>query len=238
MTPSALNPGRHKSLLLQILKDIYSDATIASVLGFKGGTAAFLFHGLDRFSVDIDLDLLDESKEDVVFDHMEQIARQYGTIREASRKRFTLLIILSYETGQTQVKIEINRRAFGSQYELMTYLGISMQVMRREDMFAHKLMAMHERIGKTSRDIYDVWFFLRHGWGINREIVEERSGMAFVELVQLCIEQLEKMGDRSILTGLGELLTPGQKDWAKAHLRRDTIFLLGTLVDRSMPVGG
>jgi len=29
-------------------------------------------------------------------------------------------------------------------------------------MFAHKLMAMHERIGKTSRDVYDVWFFLEN----------------------------------------------------------------------------
>ncbi|OIP97566.1 hypothetical protein AUK40_02925 [Candidatus Wirthbacteria bacterium CG2_30_54_11] len=229
MTIPALNPARHKTLLLQILKDIYSDASIASVLGFKGGTAAFLFYGLDRFSVDIDLDLLDGSKEDAVFKRVEQIARQYGTVREVSRKRYTLLIILSYETGATQVKIEINRRTFGSHYHILTYLGISMQVMVQEDMFAHKLMAMHERIGKTSRDIYDVWFFLRHTWDINREIVEQRAGMPFTDLVQRCVGQLETMADRSILSGLGELLTPGQKTWTKTRLKGDTIFLLRAL---------
>lgn len=40
------------------------------------------------------------------------------------------------------------------------------------------------------------------------------------------IEQLEQMKNRYILDGLGELLTEPQKDWAKAKLRKDTIFLL------------
>ena len=101
-----------------------------------------------------------------------------------------------------------------------------MLVMVPEDVFAHKLMAMHERIGKTSRDIYDVWFFLQHRFPINREIVEARSKMSFDELLQTCINQLEKLSNRHILDGVGELLTPSQKDWAKAKLREDTISLL------------
>ena len=101
-----------------------------------------------------------------------------------------------------------------------------MLVMVPEDMFAHKLMAMHERIGKTSRDIYDVWFFLQHRFPINREIVEQRSKMSFDKLLQKCISQLEKMSNRRILDGVGELLTNSQKDWAKAKLREDTIALL------------
>jgi predicted nucleotidyltransferase component of viral defense system len=101
-----------------------------------------------------------------------------------------------------------------------------MLVMVPEDAFAHKLMAMHERIGKTSRDIYDVWFFLQHRFPINREIVEARSKMSFDELLQTCINQLEKLSNRHILDGVGEFLTPSQKDWAKAKLREDTISLL------------
>ena len=61
-----LNIAVHKTILFQILKDIYSDTSIAPFLGFKGGTATLMFYNLDRFSVDIDLDLLDESKEDSV----------------------------------------------------------------------------------------------------------------------------------------------------------------------------
>lgn len=221
-----LNVSIHKNILLQILKDIYSDTAIAPVLGFKGGTAAFMFHGLSRFSVDLDFDLLDEAQEENVFVKIEQIAKKYGTIKESRRKKFNILVVLSYEKMAAQIKIEVNRRVFGSRYELKTYLGVAMQVMEREDMFAHKLMAMHERIGKTSRDIYDVWFFLQNNWLINKGIVEKRAGMSYKELLQKCIAQLENMSERNILRGLGEMLTDRQKDWAKAKLRADTIFLL------------
>ena len=93
-------------------------------------------------------------------------------------------------------------------------------------MFAHKLMAMHERVGKTSRDIYDVWFFLKKNWPINKEIVEQRSGKTFKEILQITAEQVEKMDNRNILVGLGEFLAERQKDWARAKLRNETIFLL------------
>ena len=50
--------SKHKAVLLQMLKDVYSDTAIAPHLGFKGGTAAHLFYGLNRHSVDLDFDLL------------------------------------------------------------------------------------------------------------------------------------------------------------------------------------
>lgn len=221
-----LDIATHKTILFQILKDIYSDTSISPYLGFKGGTAAFMFYGLDRFSVDLDFDLLDESEGDYVFNKVLNIAEQYGQIKESHIKRFNLLIVLSYEDKAHNIKIEINRRQFGSRYEIKTYLGVSMQVMVIEDMFAHKLMAMYERIGKTSRDIYDVWFFLKSRFPINKEIVEYRAQMPFDQLVNQCISQLEKLNNRHILDGVGELLTTSQKDWAKAKLREETIAFL------------
>ena len=215
-----------KTILFQILKDIYSDTRIAPFLGFKGGTAALMFYGLDRFSVDLDFDLLDESKEEVVFERVTKIVEKYGTIREANRKRFGIFYVLSYEDTARHIKVEINRRQFSSSYEVKTYLGVSMLVMVPEDVFAHKLVAMYERIGKTSRDIYDVWFFLQQRFPIHREIVEKRSGMSFNEFIQTCIVQLEKMSNRHILDGVGEFLTSSQKDWAKAKLREEAISLL------------
>ena len=53
-----LDIATHKTLLFQILKDIYLDTSISPYIGFKGGTAALMFYGLDRFSVDLDFDLL------------------------------------------------------------------------------------------------------------------------------------------------------------------------------------
>ncbi len=221
-----LDIATHKTILFQILKEIYSDTTISPFLGFKGGTAALMFYGLDRFSVDLDFDLLDESPEDRVFTRVEEIAKKFGRIKESQKKRFSLFCLISYGDKARNIKIEINRRQFGSRFEIKTYLGLSMRVMVLEDMFANKLMAMHERIGKTGRDIYDVWFFLQSRSPINKAIVENRAGMSFDELVKKCIDQLEKTDNRRVLQGLGELLTPSQKDWARAKLKEETIALL------------
>jgi predicted nucleotidyltransferase component of viral defense system len=227
-----LDIATHKTILFQILKDIFSDTSISPFLGFKGGTAALMFHGLDRFSVDLDFDLLDEDQEEQVFSRIIDIVRRYGTIKETHRKRFNLFILMSYESKARHIKVEINRRQFGSRYEIKTYLGVSMQVMVIEDMFAHKLMAMYERMDKTSRDIYDVWFFLKSRMPINKSIVENRAQMPFDQLVTRCIMQLEKMNNRRILTGMGELLTASQKDWAKAKLRDETTALLKLRIER------
>lgn len=226
-----INLAIHKNILFQILKDIYTETSIAPLLGFKGGTAAFMFHGLERFSVDLDFDLLYEAESEHVFEHIEKTARRYGTVKESRGKRFSLLVVLSYDDKSANIKIEVNRRVFGSRYELKTYLGVAMQVMVREDMFAHKLMAMHERIGKTSRDVYDVWFFLKNHWPINKDIVEKRAGIPYWKVLQACVAQIEKMPDRNILRGLGELLTERQKDWAKTKLKPDVIFLLKLVLE-------
>ncbi len=221
-----LDYSKHKNILLQILKDIYSDTSIAPYLGFKGGTAALMFYDLPRNSVDLDFDLIDETKENEVFEKINKIVSNYGKITDSYMQRFNLRNVISYAPGAQNIKVEVNRRQFGSKYEMKTLLGISMLVMVQEDMFAHKLMAMLERIGKTSRDIFDVQYFAKNNWPINKKIVEERSGVSFKEALEKCIEMLEKMDNKYILDGLGELLTDPQKDSARAKLKADTIFIL------------
>jgi hypothetical protein len=87
-------------------------------------------------------------------------------------------------------------------------------------------MAMYERIGKTSRDIYDVYFFFKNNWPINKKLVEERAGMSFAYVLTKCVDLLEKMDNKHILDGLGEVMTKPQKDWCRAKLKDETIFLL------------
>jgi|CXWL01.1.fsa_nt_gi hypothetical protein len=217
---------KHQSILLQILKEIYSDTALGPYLGFKGGTAAQLFYGLDRHSVDLDFDLLEENKETEVFEKIRNIIASYGRITESRPKHFSLLNVISYAPGAPQIKVEISRRNFGSQYTVKTLLGISMLVMVEADMFAHKMMAMVERIIKTSRDIFDVNFFQKNQWKINKTIVEGRSGMSFKETLEKGIALLEKLNNKNILDGLGELLSESQKDWARAKLKEETISLL------------
>ena len=222
----------HKNVLIHILKDIYTDAQLGPILGFKGGTAAYLFYGLSRFSVDLDFDLLDPDKEDLVFKKMKNILQEYGKLLEARKKRYSIFYLLAYHNkiqNAYNIKVEINRRDFGSKYEVKSYLGIPMKVMVREDIVANKLVAMFERIGKTNRDIYDVWFFLKNNWPINEKIIEKRTDMSLQQFLPLCINMLEAKSNRGILSGIGELLDEKQKRWVKENLRSETIFLLRLL---------
>lgn len=221
-----LDKTEHKSILLQILKDVFSDTAISPFLGFKGGTAAYLFYGLDRFSVDIDIDLLNKAKEDIVFLRVGDIVKKYGQIKDSRKKRNNLFFLVSYKEQSQNVKIEINLRSFESRYEIKSYLGISMLVMVREDMFAHKLVTMYERLGKTGRDIYDVHFFLKNNWPLNKKIIENRTSMTFKEFLEKIIAKLEKIKNKELISGLGELLDEKQKDYVREDLKKDIIFLL------------
>jgi len=221
-----LDRNVHKTILLQILKDIYTDTSLGPVLGFKGGTAANFFYDHGRFSVDLDFDLLNEDKEAFVFVRVGKILSEYGTIKEKYRKKHTLLFIISYDEKSQNIKVEISRRVFGSRYELKNYLGISMLIMVRGDMFAHKLVAVLERVKTANRDVYDIWYFLKNRWPINKEIVEKRTGMNFKDHLKTCIQFVESLSDRNMLSGMGELVDDKQKAWIKTNLRKDTIFLL------------
>ncbi|TSC77838.1 MAG: hypothetical protein G01um101429_939 [Parcubacteria group bacterium Gr01-1014_29] len=226
-----LNIEKHKGILIRILKDMYTDNTLGPVLGFKGGTAALLFYDLSRFSVDLDFDLLDPEQEDYVFERVGKIVTAYGKIKEQRKKHFTLFYELSYSQADQNIKVEINRRNFGSKYEVMNYFGISMKVMVKEDMFANKLAALYERVERANRDIFDIWFFLQNSWPINKKLVEKRLNMTFKESVAKCIKKLEKVSGRGILSGMGELLDAKQKAWVKAKLKTEAIFLLKVMLD-------
>lgn len=219
----------HKNVLIHILRDIYTDFRLGSLLGFKGGTAVYLFYELSRFSVDLDFDLLDDAQRQLVFESVKTIIMKYGMIKEAEEKRWTMFFLLSYDNKvehAPNIKVEINLRSFGSRYEIKSYFGIPVKVMVREDMVAHKMVAMTERIGKANRDVFDVWFFLKNNWPVNELIIQQRTGLAMPQFLEKCIYLLESMSDRGILSDIGELLTQEQKVWAKAKLRTDTIFKL------------
>jgi predicted nucleotidyltransferase component of viral defense system len=231
----SLDTAKHKNILVKILKDIYTDPTISPILGFKGGTAATLFYDLDRFSVDLDFDLLDGEKEDYVFERVKAILEKYGKLKQVRKKRFNLFYILSYDdkdVNAQNVKVEINRRKFGSKFDVKSYLGISMKVMVKEDMAANKICAMYERIGKTNRDIFDVQFFLSHDWPVNKKIVEERMGVTYKEFLQKAIDVMEKLDDKDILAGMGELLTEKQKNWVRAKLKSEALFALRLALEK------
>lgn len=228
-----LNREKHQLIMGQILKDIYTDVSISPLLGFKGGSCAYFFYSLPRFSVDLDFDLLavNEENQKLVFEKIVGILSKYGQIKDQYIKRFTVLALLSYGGEDQNIKIEINVRepieSLRNHYELKEYLGISMFVAKKDYLFASKLSALTLRNETAARDIYDIHYFAKSSWDINAEVIKERTGKTIKGYLADCITFIEKMKDNQILQGLGELInSEKEKAWIRDNLKADSIFML------------
>lgn len=218
--------NKHKFMMMQILKDIYSDIELANCLGFKGGTALMFFYDLPRFSVDLDFNLIDKKKEQIVYKKIHSILLRYGKIYDEAIKFYGPVIVLDYGFDERKLKVEISNRELDNHYEIRNLLGIDIKVLTLPDMFAHKLCALLDRDEVTNRDIFDCWFFLNRQTPINVNIIESRMGKPFSQYVQECIDMLEKISDKGLLNGLGELTDEKMKRFIKTKLRTETISLL------------
>lgn len=228
-----LNREKHQLIMGQILKDIYTDVSIATLLGFKGGTCAYFFYELPRFSVDLDFDLLAPSEENqkMVLEKIVAILSKYGQIKDRYIKRFTVFVLLSYGDEDHNIKVEINLRKLventKDNYEPRDYLGISMFVAKKSYLFGGKLAALTLRTKPAMRDIFDIHYFAKNRWDIHAEVVKNLTGKTVKEHLSDCIAFIEKTKESQMLQGLGELIdNEGQKDWIRNHLKEDVIFML------------
>lgn len=228
-----LNKEKHRLIMGRILRDIYFDTSISSLIGFKGGTCAYFFYGLTRFSVDLDFDLFtsDEAIQQMVYEKIGKMLKAYGEVKDQYIKRNTIFFLLSYGDVDHNVKVEANVRVFmpdiKEHYELKEYLGISMFVGKKDYLFASKLVALTDRRLLAMRDIYDTWFFAKNNWDINADVLKARTGKTVKEHIADCISVIEAVKDNEILRGLAELLPDEKaKAWVKTHLREEAVFLL------------
>ena len=205
-----MDTNKHKFFMLQLLKDIFSDSLLSSVLAFKGGTATMFFHNLPRFSTDLDFKLLNPEKGTEVYERVRNIVLKYGKIYDEAFKHYGIIIVLDYD----------------NHYEILNYLGLQMRVLVKEDMFAHKLCALLDRTEITGRDVFDCWFFLKERTSVNKEIVESRMGMPIEEYLDKCIANVQNISEKSLISGLGELTEGEMKDFVRHGLKDELISLM------------
>lgn len=213
--------NKHRYYLTQVLLAIYRHPQLSQLLAFKGGTSLMLFHGLTRFSTDLDFNLLDASKTEFVFHELHNMLLRFGTIDDEAMKFYGPLLVLDYGKGERMLKVEVSNRSYPDHYVVKTLFGADVRVMTLPDMFAHKLCALGERI--TPRDIYDVWFFLQKGTDINPEIVRLRTNMSVADYAMQCAQQVKNYSPRILMQGLGEVLLDNtSKDFARRQLIQET----------------
>lgn len=217
-----MNKQKHKLYMAQILTMIYKDKELCNLLGFKGGTAMMFFHGLPRFSTDLDFNLLDESKSDFVYDKVRNILTKFGTIDDEAKKFFGTVLVLDYGKGERMLKVEISARQYDNHYEMKPLAGTDIRVLTIPDMFAHKLCAMGERL--SPRDVFDVWFFLqmKHA-NINEQIVRYRTEKSVSEYAKWCSKRVRESSPKLLMQGLGEVIDNTQtKSFVKTKLIEET----------------
>lgn len=214
----ALDIKTHKTNLTNILIDIFKNNSLAPFLGFKGGTAAMLFYNLPRFSLDLDLDLVGGT---IDTDKITNLLSAKYEIKDQSTKYNTLFWLLSYGTGKTKIKVEISTRDNSyNHYHLLPFYGVTIPVLEISDMIAHKMVALTERKTTANRDLFDVHFFLSGEYAsqINFDVIKKRTKRNPKEFYKFLLKTIDKVDNKNILSGLGEVLTEPQKDWAKAKL--------------------
>ena len=221
-----INTNKHKFYMVQVLKDIYSDAELANCLGFKGGSALMFFYELPRFSVDLDFNLLVPEKNDMVYQKIRKMVLRYGKIHDEAQKFYGNIIVLNYGIAERKLKIEFSNRQNNDKYIIHNLMGINIKTMMLADMFSHKLCALLDRSSIVNRDIFDCWFFLSRQTPVNYEIIEQRMGKPLADYLQDCIDTIENLPNKSLLDGLGELVNPELKAFIRNKLRTETITLL------------
>ena len=175
----------------------------------------------DNFSTDLDFNLLDATKLDIVYDKVRAILTRFGTIDDEAKKLFGPVLVLNYGKGERMLKVEISIREYPNHYEMRSLAGTDIRVMTMPDMFAHKLCAMGERL--SPRDIFDVWFFLQNHTEINEEIVQLRTGKSVAEYAAWCAEHVREASPKLLMQGLGEVLNDAKsKTFVKNKLIDET----------------
>jgi len=219
---------RHEQILKNILRDIYTTPELQGRLAFKGGTCLYMFYGLNRFSVDLDFNVISDTlpEEAVV-----NIIKKYLVIDDQMNKHFTWFWLGSYEKGKQRVKVEMSKRNYLDTYVNKNFYGVTIPTMSTDCMFAHKLCAITDRKKLQNRDLYDAHFMFLKDFPINEKIIELRTEKNIKEYFTYLIDFIEKkVNPNTILEGLGELIDNQQKDHIKATLIRDLLFDLKSRV--------
>ena len=169
------------------------------VAAFYGGTCLRIFHGLQRFSEDMDFSLLSADKHfdfskyfQPIIDTFALVGREveikkkdkmnFGKVESAFLKDNTNVYDISFQTEKSiKIKIEVDTAPpmkFSTEQKLLLLPNSFMtRCFTLPDLFAGKMHALVFRSWKNrvkGRDWYDFEFYVRHGVSLNFTHLQER----------------------------------------------------------------
>ena len=199
---------RHKNQLFLILREILQDPLLSQNLMFKGGTYASLRGILQRFSVDLDFDLPEKEKKEIIRKRCYEMFKKLNLeIKDESKNHLQFFLKYDAPEGERNtLKLEINDDV--SRYNiyekvLLKQINMYCNGHTLDTMFANKLVACKARFDKNrkiaGRDFYDIYQFFLQGIDINKKVVENRVNMGYTEYLKALIPFIQKKLTKKLL---------------------------------------
>jgi predicted nucleotidyltransferase component of viral defense system len=226
----------HKSYLNRLLIEIIDRPVLAHNLAFKGDSCAAMLGYLDRFSVDLDFDILKNADEMVLRDEFHQVFDNLS-LKITGEFDKVLFFQLRYPNDpgkRDSVKISgSNLVVKANQYKVQYFSEIDrlMNSQTIETMFANKLVAVTDRykLHRTiaGRDIYDIHYFFIHGYAYRAPVIEERTGLKIKDYFAKLIDFVkENVTQTTINEDLNTLLSNQHFQQIRKILLTETLSLL------------
>ncbi len=239
-----LNRDKHK---LNIEKVLYAMITnkFWDKLAFKWWTLVYLYYWLDRFSTDLDFDMIwkIDNIEEFMWEIRETLNYLWWTIKEEVNKYNTVFFLYSYWSWEMAIKIEINRRVrLNNKYEKLTlqlneiWKSVYLNCMCIMSIIWNKMIALTDRRDVVNRDLYDVNFFINRYNIINSDIealIIERTWKSLKEYLIYLIKYIENnFKSKNLLNWLGDVLNQKKKAWVNNYLLSFTIEKLNEISNK------
>lgn len=226
----------HKSYLNRLLMEIIDQPLMAHYLAFKGGTCSSMLGYLDRFSVDLDFDVLKDADETILRKEFHQVFNYLGlkVTGELDKVLFFQLRYPSNPGKRNTLKVSgSSLKVNANQYKVQYFSEIDrlMNSQTIETMFANKLVAVTDRyeLHQTiaGRDIYDVHYFFVHGYSYHAPVIQERTGLETKDYFGKLIDFIKVHVNQTIINeDLNTLLPNDQFQQIRKILLPETLSLL------------
>ena len=226
----------HRAWMLRLLSGIADDRTLTGMLRFKGGTCAAMRNLLDRFSVDLDFDLLSKEEIPIARERLESIfSKLHLTIKDQSKT--VPQYFLRYDApkgGRNTIALDITvPPPVSNKYETVRFIDIDrfLPCQTVATMVANKLVTPLDRFEKhgtiAGRDIYDIHHFLFQGLPWEAAVIEERTGMSMQKFLRSLHTFIDAHVTQTVIDqDLNILLPPQAFHQIRRILKQETLTLL------------
>jgi predicted nucleotidyltransferase component of viral defense system len=231
----------HKSHISRLLMEIVDQPVMAQSLAFKGGTCASMLGYLDRFSVDLDFDILKKADEVKLRKAFHEIFDLLGfkVTLEFDKAVFFQLHYPSSSGKRSTLKVSAsNIIVKANQYKVQYFPEIDrlMNSQTIETMFANKLVAITDRYTQhktiAGRDIYDIHHFFIQGYSFDGAVIRERTGLEPKEYFGKLFDFIKEHVTQTVINeDLNSLLPNKQFQQIRKILIPETLSMLSRVID-------